>query len=91
MADTLLQHGTVVQGNVGQGVGTSEAGPSHTKDPHTTSPDCTRGTYHTGDFEGSDHRIIPYPFSACGGICCGPASKFWDDGLLRYVSKTHSF
>ena len=27
LADTLLQHGTVVQGNVGQGVGTSKASP----------------------------------------------------------------
>ena len=30
LADTLLQHGIVVQGNVGQGVGTSETSPSHT-------------------------------------------------------------
>ena len=37
LEDTLLQHETVVQGNVGQGVGTSEAGPSHTQDPHTRS------------------------------------------------------
>ena len=28
LADTLLQHATDVQGNVGQGVGTSKAGPS---------------------------------------------------------------
>ena len=32
LANTLLQHGTDVQGNVGQGVGTSKAGPSHSKD-----------------------------------------------------------
>ena len=53
LEDTLLQDGTDVQGNVGQGVGTFEAGPSHTKDPHTTSPDHTRGTNCTGDTGGS--------------------------------------
>ena len=28
MVDTLLEHGTIVQGNVDQGAGTSTAGPS---------------------------------------------------------------
>ena len=91
LADTLLHDGTVVQGNVGQGVGTSEAGPSHTKDTHTTSTECTRGTDHTRDVEGLECRVIPHPCAACGVICYGPALEFWDDGLLRYVSKTHSF
>ena len=35
LADTLFQHGTDVQGNLGQGVGTSEVGPLHSKDPYT--------------------------------------------------------
>ena len=82
LEDTLLQHRTDVQGNVGQGVGTSEAGPSHTKDPHTTSLDCTRGTNHTGDTEGSERRVIPHPCTTCGGILYGLASMLQDDGLL---------
>ena len=73
MADTLLQHGTDVQGNVGQGVGTSKAGPSHSKD---------QSTEHTGDAEHSERRVTPHPFTSCGGICYGPASDFQDDGLL---------
>ena len=67
LADTLLQHGTVVQGNVGQGVGTSEDGPSHSKDP---------STYPTGDAECSEHRVTPHPCTSCGGICYGPALEF---------------
>ena len=67
LADTLLQHGTDVQGNVGQGVGTSEADPSHSKDPST---DRTR------DIERSKHRVTPHPCTRCGGICYGPASEF---------------
>ena len=86
LLDTLLQHGTVVQG-----VGTSEVGPSHTQDPHTRSPNSTRGTDSTRDAEDSERRVIAHPCTVCGGICYGPASEFWDDGLLRYVSKTHSF
>ena len=73
LADTLLQHGTVVQGNVGQGVGTYEADPSHTKDPST---DRTR------DIEHSERHIIPHPCTTCGGIYYGPTSELWDDGLL---------
>ena len=91
LADTLLQHGTAVQGNVGQGVGTSEAGPFHTKDPRTRSPDRTRGIDRTGDAKGSERRVIPHLCTLCGGICYGPTSDFRDDGLLRYVSITHSF
>ena len=82
LADTLLHHGADVQGNVGQGVGTSDDGLSHTKDPHTKSPDRTRGTDLTGDAEGSERLVIPHPFIACGGICYGPALEFRDDGLL---------
>ena len=52
LADTLLHHGNVVQGNVGQGVRISEAGPSNTQDPYTRSPYRTRGAYLTGDVEG---------------------------------------
>ena len=82
LADTLLQHGTDVQGNVGQGVGTSKAYPSHNKDPSTD---------HKGDIEHSECRVTPRPCTLCGGICYGPTSDFWDDGLLRFVSKTHYF
>ena len=71
LEDTLLQHGTVVQGNIGQGVGTSEAGPSHTQDPLTRSPDRTRATDCTGDAEGSERHVIPHPCTSCGGICYG--------------------
>ena len=44
LEDTLLQHGTDVQGNVGQGAGTSKASPSHSKDTSTNQ---------TGDVERS--------------------------------------
>ena len=87
----MIQHGTVVQGNVGQGVGTSDAGPSHTHDPLIRSPDRTRATNHTGDTEHLERLVTPHPCVACGGICYGPTSEFQDDGLLRYVSKTHYF
>ena len=76
MAETLLEHGTDVQGNVDQGAGTSTAGPS---------------TDHRGDTESSECRVTPHPCTSCGGICYGPASDFRDDGLLRFVSKTHYF
>ena len=76
MAYTLLQHGTDVQGNVDQGVGTSKAGPS---------------IDHRGDAESSAHRVTPHPCTLCGGICYGPASDFQDDELLHFVSKTHYF
>ena len=82
LADTLLQHGTDVQGNVGQGVGTSKADPSHSKDPSTD---------HTGDAEHSKHCVTPHAFTSCGGICYGPASYFQDNGLLRFISKNHYF
>ena len=59
LEDTLLQHGTDVQGNVGQGVGTSKAGPSHSKDPYTD---------HTGDAERSERRVTPHPCTLCGVI-----------------------
>ena len=91
LTDTLLRHGTVVEGNVGQGVGTSGAFPLHTQDPLTRSLDRTRVIDCTGDAEGSERHVIPHPCIACGGIFYGPASYFQDDGLLRYVSKTHSF
>ena len=76
MADTLLEHGNDVQGNVDQGVGTSTAGPS---------------TDHSGDADSSEFHITPHPCKSCGGICYGPASNFRDDGLLCFVSKTHYF
>ena len=59
LADTLLQHGTNVQGNVDQGVGTSKVGPS---------------TDHTGDSERSKHHVTPHPFTSYGSICYGPTS-----------------
>ena len=61
LEDTLLQHRTTIQGNLGQWVGTFEAGPSHTKDPHTRSPDHTLDIDRTRDAEGSEHRVIPHP------------------------------
>ena len=67
LEDTLLQHGTVVQGNVGQGVGTFEVIPLHTKDPYTDR---------TGDAEHLEHHVIPHPYTTCGGICYGPALEF---------------
>ena len=76
MADTLLQHGTNVEGNVDQGAGTSKACPS---------------IDHRGDAESSEHHVTPHPCTSCGGICYGPALEFRDDGLLRFVSKTHYF
>ena len=60
LVDTLLQHVTDVQGNVGQGVGTSKSGPS---------------TDHTGDAEHSERHVTPHPCTMCGGICYGPTSK----------------
>ena len=76
MAETLLEHGTDVQGNVDQGAGTSKASPS---------------TDYIRYAERSEHRVTPHPCTSCGGICYGPASDFRDDGLLRFVSKTHYF
>ena len=71
MADTLLQHGTDVQGNADQGAGTSTAGQS---------------TDHRGDAEYSERRVTPHLCTSYGGICYGPAFDFRDDGLLRFVS-----
>ena len=76
MADTLLEHGTDVQGNVDQGVGTSKAIPY---------------TDHIGYIEHLEHRVTPHPCTSCGGICYGPASDIRDNGLLRFVSKIHYF
>ena len=53
LADTLLQHGTNVQGNVDQGVGTYKADPS---------------TNHTGDAKRSGCRVTPHPCTSCGCI-----------------------
>ena len=50
LADTLLQHGTDVQGNVGQGVGTSKVDPS---------------TDHTRDVDRSEHHVTPHPYTSC--------------------------
>ena len=82
LPDTLLQHGTVVQGNVGQGVSTSKADPTHSMDPSID---------HIGDIEHSHHHVTPHPCTSCGGICYCLALDFRDDGLLRFVSKTHYF
>ena len=52
MANTLLLHGIVVEGNVGQGVGISKASPSHVGPSHRENPlgfpDATRSIDHTG-------------------------------------------
>ena len=94
MVDTLLRHGTNVEGNVGQGVGISEiglsrAGPSHTENPHR-SPDPTIYRDHTGHVEGSERHVMPHPCTSCGNICYGPYLEFCGDGLLQYVSQTRS-
>ena len=57
LVDTLLRHGTIVEDNVGQGVGTSRANtfgarPSPTKDPDR-SPYSTRSRNCSGHAEGS--------------------------------------
>ena len=82
LVDTLIQHGTTIQGNVGQGVGTSKATPSHTQDPFTRSPNCTRATDRTGDAEGSKRHVIPHPCTMCGGICYRPS--FESSGTMDY-------
>ena len=82
MVDTLLHHGTDVQGNVGQGVSTSKVGPSHSKNPYID---------HTGDTECSVRHATLHACTSCGGICYGPALDFRDNGLFRFVSKTHYF
>ena len=74
--DTLLQHGTIVQGNVSQGFSTSEPGTLHREDPLTRYLDRSRATYCTRDAEGSKRRVIPHVFTSHGGICYGPASEF---------------
>ena len=76
-------------------VGTFEGGPygvgpSHTEGRLTRSPDRTSGTNRIGDIEGSKSHVIPHPCTACGSICYGPASDFRGDGLLQFVSKSHS-
>ena len=73
LADTLLQHGANVQGNVGQGVDTSKDDTSHSNDPSID---------HTGDAECLERRVTPHPCTACGGICYGPALEFHDGVLL---------
>ena len=62
LEDTLLRHGTHIEGNVGQGVSTSGVGTtragtcgarkSHTNDPFR-SPNPTRSRYHCGNAKGS--------------------------------------
>ena len=76
LVDTLLQYETDVQGNVGQWVGTSKADLS---------------IDHTGDADRSERRVTPHPCTSCGGICYGLTSDFRDNGLLRFVRKTHYF
>ena len=68
LADTLLQHGTIVQGNVGKGIGTSEAVPSYSQDPLTNSPNHTSATNCARDVEGLEHCFIPHPCTTSGGI-----------------------
>ena len=106
LEDTFLRHGTNVEGDVGSskagtsGVGTSgtskscggtsRAGGFHTQDPRTRSPNHSRYVDRSGDAEGLEHHVLPHHCTSCGNICHGPVSQFRDDGLLRYVSKTHS-
>ena len=73
LADTLLRHGTVVEGNLGQGAGPSRVGPSHIDDP-LRSPDPTRSRYHTRHVEGLESHIMPHPCTTCIKICYGPFS-----------------
>ena len=58
LGDTLLHHGTAIQGNVGQGFRTSKVGPSNTRDRYTRSPYRTRGAYLTGDVEGQSVMLF---------------------------------
>ena len=106
MEDTLLRHGTNVEGNVGTseagtsgagmsgastfGAGTSGARGFYTQDPHNRSLECIRAAYCNGDAEGSEHRVLPHHCISRGNICYGPISQFRDENLLQYVSKTHS-
>ena len=95
----MLRHGIAIEGNVGQGVGTSRdetsragtsgARPSHTEDP-LRSPDPTISRDHTRHAEGSECHVMPHPCTTYRNICNGPSSEFHDDGLLQYVSQTHS-
>ena len=94
MANTLLLHGIVAEGNVGQGVGISKAipshvGPSHKEDP-LGFPEPTRSIDHTGHAEGSKHCVMPHPCTPCGNIFYGTYSEFQSDGLLQYAIQTRS-
>ena len=78
LVDTLLQHGSDVEGNVGQGVGRSDTGPSrvgpsHTKNPHR-SLDPTRSRDHIGHAKGSKCHVMPHHSTTYGNICYGPSS-----------------
>ena len=65
MADTLIGHGTSVEVNVGQRVGTSWTGtlgaiPSHVEDL-VRSLDPTISTDQNGHAEGSEFHVRPHP------------------------------
>ena len=68
MADTLLQHGTSVEVNVGQRVGTSWTGtfgarPSHVEDL-VRSLDLTISRDENGHAKGSKFHGMPHPCTA---------------------------
>ena len=77
LENTLLRHGTDVEGNVGQGVGTSVASeygddtswarPSYIEDP-VRSPDPTISRDHNGHAEGSKCHGMPHPYTTCRNI-----------------------
>ena len=85
LVDTLLRHGTTVEGNVGQGVGTSGA---DTVDL-VRYPNRTISRDQSGHVEGLEHHVMPHPCLTCRNICYGNSSEFRGDGLLQYVSQTH--
>ena len=65
MEDTFLRHGTTVNKNVGQGVGTSGVGTSRVGQLYIedlvryTDPTISRD--HNGNAEGSEHHVMPHP------------------------------
>jgi hypothetical protein len=92
LTDTLLQHGTAVERNVGEGVGPPDVEPSRAG-PSKTVPSRDRpsgsGAGSSQD-TGTAHQVLGHPCTTCGNLCYGPSSDFRTDGLLQFVSKTPS-
>ena len=82
LIDTLLQHGTIVERNVGEGVVPYEVRPSRDKPSGSGAG--------SGQDDGTAHHVLGHPCTTCGNLCYGPSSDFCTDGLLQFVSKTPS-